>query len=176
MLERISLLPKTVAIWERRVRIKRLAQVASVVALILYFLLLSGLLSYYLLTTSQEQGIKKKISQYQEKVKELEPIESKQFILKAKLKELVGIFKTEEKPEELWSNVDALSIEGVEFSNISYAEGSLTVRGEASNALVLDEFIRKVEDEGSRLFSQAALENINRTIEASYVFSLSLLK
>lgn len=169
-------MPKIEAVWEKRVRMQRLVQVVSVVALILYFVFLSSLISYSLLLTREKKALRGKIGIYEERVKELESVESKQVILKSKLKELLRILKFEEKPEEVLGNLEALSLEGVKFSEINYTDGSLRLRGGARDAVVLDEFVRNLEDEGKNLFSQAAFNNINRTAEGDYIFDLLLLK
>lgn len=174
MLEKINLFPKIKAFWEKRVLIRRLVQIISIVGSILYFVILSSLLSYFLLLSREEKSVRKNIETYEEKIRSLEPVESKQLLLKAKLEELSKILKIDKKPEEALEDLETISMIGISFSNLNYAEGSLKIEGKASNVLVLDEFVEKLENEGKDRFSRGEFGNIGRAEENTYNFNLSL--
>ncbi|MBL7150783.1 hypothetical protein ISS86_02545 [Candidatus Microgenomates bacterium] len=176
MLERINLFPKIQAIWEKRMKMRRLVQVVSVVALILCFTAVSLLLSYSLLLTREGNSIGEKIDTYEGKIRLFEPIESKQVFLKSKLKELAKILEVEKKPEEVLENLDVLSLDGINFSGLNYANGKLQINGKARNVLILDKFVKKLEEEGKNLFSQADFGSINRVADGNYTFNLVLQK
>lgn len=176
MLEKINLFPKIKAFWEKRALIRRLAVVISIVALILYFVVLSSLLSFFLLLSREEKSVRKNIETHEEKIRSLEPVESKQVLLKAKLGELSKILKIEKRPEEALEDLEAISIMEVTLSDLNYTKGSLKITGKASNVLVLDEFVEKLENEGKNRFSQAQFNNIGRAEENTYNFNLTLEK
>lgn len=176
MLEKISLLPRIEAVWERRARIRRWTQVISIIALIFYFLFLSLLFSYSLLITRERNFLGSKIEAYKERIKNLKEVESKQVFLKSKLKELARIFKLEKRPKEVLEDLEALPLEGISFLRISYTSEGLRIEGEARDALVLDEFVKRLEDKGRDLFSKADFGSVSRGEEGNYIFNLSLLR
>lgn len=155
---------------------RRLAQVGSIVALVAYFLLLSSLLSYFLILRKDKETVKKNIAVYEQRIKSLEPVESKQVFLKEKLKELTQILKFEEKPEAALKDLRSLSIPGVTFSDISYSDGSLSLGGQAEDALVLDAVVKHLESQGSDLFAEARIEGLSKLKETGYSFGLSLIR
>ena len=167
-------MPRIEAVWEKKARMRRLAQVISIVALIFNFVLLSSLISYSLLLTRERNALKKKIGVYEARVRKLKPVESKHVLLKSKLKELLKIFKIEEKPDGIFKDLETFGLEGIKFLEVNYADGNLKIKGEARDAVVLDELVQKLEDEGRDLFSQAVFDNVNRTTEGDYIFGLSL--
>lgn len=176
MLEKINLFPKIEAVWEKRVRIRRLLQVVSVVVLILYFVFLSSLLSYFLILTGEEKSLKRKIETYEERVKGLEAVESKQVFLSSKLKAIAKVFKFEERPEEALEDLEVLVLPGINLLGINYKDKEIKINGEARDAVVLGEFVKNLEDKGRSFFSQAEFGSINKKTEGDYTFSLLLLR
>ena len=153
---------------------RRLLQIVSTVALILYFVFLSLLLSYFLFLTREENSLNKKIEINEEKIKSLKPVESKYVLLKSKLKELVEILKLEEKPKETLLNLESLIVEGISMEGIDYSGKELKIRGQAESVLILDKFVKELEKEGKSFFSQAEFEGVGRSEEGKYYFTLSL--
>ena len=176
MLEKINLFPKIEAIWEKRVKRQRLAQVVSVVVLILYFVLLSSLLSYSLLLGSQANSLNEKIRSYEKRVQRLEGVESKQVLLKSKLKELVKILAARTEPKEVLVDLDNLTLAGINFAGVDYLGDQIKINGEARDVLVLDGLVKNLEDAGGELFSQIEFESITRMTEGNYAFNLLLLR
>lgn len=168
-------MPKIEAIWERRARIRRWAQVGSITALILYFVFLSSLLSYFLIVKKEENSIRNKIEVYEERIKSLKTVEAKQFFLKAKLKEISPLLMVEEDPAKILKEVEGLALKGIKFLKINYEKGNLRISGEAKDAVVMDKFVKNLEDKGKELFSQAELE-VNKVTEGDYLFNLLLLR
>lgn len=176
MLEKINLFPRLEAVWEKKVRIQRLLRVGSVVVLVFYFVLLSSLFSYFLVLRREGQSLQRKIKASELKVKELEPVESKQVFLKSKLTHLVKIFSFEERPEEILTELETLAVEGISLSAINYQEEKITVSGEAGNIFVFDQFVKKMLNEGKDFFSEVKFESINKIPEGNYIFDLSLTR
>lgn len=172
----INLLPRVEAIWEQKKRLKRWAQAGGVAALIVYFILLSSLLSYFLLLNKEKNTLAKKIAAYEAEVKNYQSVESKQILLKAKLKELTAILQDGENPEAVLKDLETLVQPEMELKEIFYQEGGLKIEAEAENVLALDRFVKNLASKGADYFSQANFENINRQGEGVYRFNLSLLK
>lgn len=176
MLEKISLFPRVEAVWDERVRRRRWAQVVSVAGLILYFILLSSLISYFLILSKEENSTRSRINSYKERIESLKPVESKQVFLKSKLEELLGILEFEEKPEELLRDLETLTFSGINLEEINYQDENLRIEGGAQDVLILDEFVKNLEEKGKGLFLKAGFENVSKTKEGDYAFELLLLR
>jgi len=175
MLNKINLFPKIESTWKKRAKIKRWLQIASVVVLILYFVGLSSLLSYSLFLNKKIQSLQTKIEASQQKIKNLKSVESKHLLFKTKLQELVKIFKEEESKKASLVNLDEIQMSGVSFSSVVYGSTGVKIEGTAENVLVLDKFVRQLKTKAQSLFSQAQIENIRRTKDGDYKFTLSFL-
>ena len=130
---------------------QRLVQVGSVVILIFYFILLSSLLSYSFLLGRDSSSLGEKISSYEKRVKGLESLESKQVLLKSKLKELVKILASETDSKEALVDLEEFALAGIKFSTVDYLDEKIKVNGEARNVLVLDALVKNLEDKGKKL-------------------------
>ncbi len=155
---------------------QRLTQVGSVVVLILYFVLLSSLLSYSLLLGGESSSLGEKIRSYERRIKGLEGLESKQVLLKSKLKELVGVLASETNPKEALVDLEKFGLTGINFSGVDYIDEKIKVNGEARDVLALDGLVKNLEDKGVGLFSKIDFESIIRTTEGNYTFNLLLLR
>jgi hypothetical protein len=176
MLEKINLFPRVEAIWETKARIRRLVQIASILALIFNFVFVSAILSYFLLLANQESDLQAEIGSYEQKIKGLKSVETKQVFLKSKLKELAKVFKIGKVSEEILDDFESLDSEGISFQKINYQEGALIVEAEAQNVLVFDKFVKDLEIKGESLFSQVDFERVMRTPKKKYNFSLRLVE
>lgn len=176
MLERINLFPQVEALWARRAKMRRFAHVGSILALILYFIFLSSVLSYSLLLAREADSLEKKIAAYEKKIKRLEAIEAKQVFLKSKLQNLIKVLNVESEAQEILGSFKFFDIEGVNFDTIEFQDGQVMVEGEASDAVVLDQFIKNFEKKGISYYSQAEVTNITRDLDGRYHFELTLLR
>lgn len=176
MLEKINLFPKVEAVWGKKVKTRRLVQMASIVALAVYFLLISSLISFFLLVKQEMASVQAKISGYQQELKLLQSREAKQFLLKEKLQELVKILESETGSVKALQSARALALTGINLTNVSYLGEELKLEGEAENVLVLDELVKSLEDMNSEKFAEIFFESVNKMETGRYQFEVLLKK
>jgi len=176
MLEKINLLPRIEAVWEKRVKIRRLVQTGSIVILLVYFLLLSSLFSYLLILGKEIDSVEAKINQQENQIKAFQAREAKQLLLKSKLKNLAKILEKKGNPEQILQDLINLSLPEISFLNISYQDNVLTIEGEAQDALILDALVKNLENQGSQVFREIKFEEVSKKEDGFYTFELFLAK
>ncbi len=172
MLEKINLLPKVEAIWGKQAKIRRWAQVGSTILLVGYFFILSSIFSYFLLLKQKAASVQAQINETEQQVRLLQGRESKQLLLKEKLKELTEILKSGQDSTAALREVQGLALEGIAFTSLSYLGNELRLEGEAVNALVFDELVKSLANVTENRFSQVLFESINKMEDGDYQFQI----
>lgn len=176
MLEKINLFPKTKAIWEKKAKTRRWIQIGSTVFLVVYLIFLSFLFSYFLILNGEMASAQTKIENYEKQIEMLQGRETKQLLLKEKLKELVEILKSGQEPEKALQDIQSLTLEGITLTSFNYLEKELKVEGEAENALVFDALVKGLEVSGKDDFNQVLFKSVNKMENGDYQFEFLVKK
>ncbi len=171
----INLLKVGRAVSGKEGELARKIKVASFLLLIVYCLLVAGALSFWLILQGESDQIVKKIDYQEQRLKDLESVESQQTFLKQRLSSLVPLL-TEEAPDyqAVLSRLESFASEGVILNQLDLTrQGELNCGGIAANAVVFADFLERLlaDDE---LSEKVKLSSSSRQEDGSYDFSLFL--
>ncbi len=162
----------------KKAKIVHFLKVGSIIVLILYCLLTAAVFSYWFYLNTQGRKTQQEISIKKQKIESLKDVESVQTFLKQRLAALDKFFTNQAKtdlPEilDFFENIkDEARLKQVNLTK----EGEITISGEADNALVLTDFLKKLEeeDQSKKLFSTITLVSSDKQKTGNYLFSILL--
>ena len=164
----INLLPskkKTVKKWTEAVKS------GSMVALVLYVVLVAGLLGFSLFTSRRLSQVKAKEAVLEGQIKKEERKESLAFLLKDRLAKEKKIIDGRIDYEAVFDLFSQLEQPGLSFQEVEIVKGQLLLSGEAVNVASLKFFLDKVNNLSGK-FSYVEISSLSRTKEGGYAFSL----
>lgn len=162
----------------KKTKIAHFLKVGSIVVLILYCLLTAIVFSYWFYLNTQGRKTQQEINIKKQKIESLENIESTQIFLKQRLTALDKFFTNQVKTDlpKILSFFERVKGE-TRLKQINLTkEGEVTISGEASNALILTDFLKKLEedDQSKELFSTITLVSTDKQKTGDYLFSILL--
>lgn len=120
----------------------------SLVALVVYGLLVFGAFSYYLIAKKRNKVLNDKISYQEELVTNLRSVEAKQLYLTAKSKSLSKIFASQKKHQQIIETILSLLPSGVSVNDLVIdEEGMVSFSGSCVSFQILEEFLNNLEKE-----------------------------
>jgi hypothetical protein len=148
----------------------------SMVALVIYSVVLGGIFSTWFALGSQEKNLLKQIDVKETRIEELKEVESSEVILKQRLSALSQIFAIKRLPyADILSRLNGILGEGIILANVTIESGSEVIfTGEASNSPYLAKFINRLLSGEEIGFGKITLTQLNRDETGKYSFSISL--
>lgn len=150
----------------------------AIFLIVLYCLVVVGIFSFGLVVSREAQEVADKVKFKQERLNELQQIESLQFLLKQRLSSLAKVVAVDGIKPKYWLNyLDSLVPEGVALESVQWnSSGEVTLAGIAGNALGLADFLdnlKKATDEEK--IASSTLVSATRQTEGVYSFNLEIL-
>lgn len=176
----INLIRKRLAGIQRQRRLQWLIQIISIVALGVFFVLSSVVLSYFYLLKRKMDTLDRKIVQEETEVKSQQAKETKVIYLNKKLTSLSSILKSQELRQKQAEAVFSLIPEGVGISKLNFQEGSeVELQGEALDFSSLEKLFENILKSSQQGRSDLALtgvyvEEIEHDKEKGYTFTLRI--
>ncbi len=162
----------------KKAKIVHFLKVGSIIVLILYCLLTAAVFSYWFYLNTQGRKAQQEISTKKQKIESLKDIESTQVFLKQRLTALDKFFTNQVKTDlpKILSFFESIKGEArLKQVNLT-KEGEITISGGADNALILTDFLKKLEedDRSKELFSTITLVSTDKQKTGNYLFSVLL--
>ena len=150
----------------------------TIFLIVFYCLAVVALFSFGLVVVRESRVVADKIDLEEERLGNLQEVESLQLLLKQRLSSLVKVIEVEGLEPKDWLNyLDSLVPEGVAIESSAWnADGEVELSGIAGNAVVLADFLdtlRQVADEEK--IARSTLVTATRQTEGVYNFSLEIL-
>jgi hypothetical protein len=153
----------------------RKIKVASFLLLIVYCVLLAGALSFWLIFRKQSEQISKKIEFQEQRIKDLEKVETLHTFLKQRLSSLTPLLTQETMDyETVLGQLESFVSEGVVLNKLELSrEGQLNFGGMAANAVAFADFLERLLA-NEELAENIKLSSTSRQEDGSYSFNLFL--
>lgn len=175
MLEEINLLPfkRAVSLRERRVRFW--LQIISALTLGIYILALISFSLYWFFLKNKNSNFINQIESLEQEIGGYRESELLYRKLVVKLQDLADILETRPDFLKVFSDLEALNLEGVEIKSVEAKDkGRLEIEGRADNSFFLDELTQKVltnED-----FQEATFSSVSKDRESKIIKFKLLIK
>ena len=162
----------------QKLKQKKILKLGSLIFLIFYCLLAAAIFSFSLYLSQANRGLNKAIALKKKQIVQLQKTESLQLLLKQRLVSLAPIF-SQKRPDYHRDLLffKEISPQGLNLTDFKFSEKQkMSVKGEATNALILNDFLRqlKVSTVATQEFAKVNLGSLSRKTDGSYEFSLNL--
>lgn len=162
---------------EKEAGVIRKAKIISLLLLIFYCLVATGIFSFWLILKRQNEAVVSKIKYQKQRINELNTVESLHIFVKQRLSALSPLFEKETiEYKETLTQLEELLPEGVVLTKIELVEeGSLELSGEAPNAVIFADFLERLLASGNEEFAESVeMSSTSRQEDGSYKFSLNV--
>lgn len=164
----INLISKRISAIRARERLQWLIRVGSIIALVVFVVISSSVLSYFYFLKRKTETLDNKISQAEAQVKSLQEKETKVIYLNRKLTTLASILKLQATGQKQVEAVFALIPEGVSITGFNISEEqAIEISGEARDFSSLEKLFNNViegakETSGDLRVGNASVESIEQ--------------
>ncbi len=178
-MQNINFLKDRLAQLKKKAKKSLVLKTWSLVALVVYGILVFGAFSYYLVAKGKNQVLKAGIDREEALITNLRPIETKQIYLTSKAKSLTTIFASQKKHQKIIETILALLPSGVSVDDLTIdKEGLVNFSGSCASFKILQEFFNNLETEaGNSTFlkvKKAEIGKITYGWQQEYGFGVEL--
>lgn len=156
-------------------RVIRMLNVASLVVLVLYCLIVAATIFLIFEFKGENQKLNSQINIKKAKISELKEVESLHYVLKQRLSGLTKYFSEKRNPSALVfsffqsSITSGITLKKMEISSL----GEINLNGQATDVLTLANFLDSLgTEEALNLFSKISINSLTKQKDGSYAFSL----
>lgn len=159
-------------------KVVRMLNVASLVVLILYCLIVAATIFFSFQLRDENKKLKSQIDFKKAAISELKPIESLQYVIKQRLSQFSVFFNGDKKSfSSIFSFFQQSINQGINFKKLEITDkGEVTLNGQAPNALALGNFLDSlVTETAAKLFNKVNIISLTKQKDGSYMFNLALI-
>lgn len=147
-MQNINFLKDRLAQLQKKAKKNFLLRTWSLLALVVYGILVFGALSFYLVAKRKNQVLLEKIDQEETLINNLRSVEAKQVYLTSKSKSLTTIFASQKKHQKIIETILALLPNGVSVDNLTIdGAGMVNFSGSCASFKILQQFFGNLEQE-----------------------------
>lgn len=167
----INLLPGIKPTLEEK-RVSKKIRTWGTVILAGYVIFVAGIFIIGATLSLQRSQVKGKVTALEQQIKSEQKKESLELALKGRIGEVGKIIKGRVSYASLITKILSLAPTGVSFQELDFSQSKISLSGEATNALVMTDFLEKLKKETD--FSWVYLNSLSRTKTGGYSFSLEI--
>lgn len=161
---------------DKKALIGQSLKIGAVVMLAAYCIVASGIFSYWLILKQKDNSLTRKIEDQRQQIASLKAVESLHLLIKERLK-ILGSVELADRVDFslLLAEIEKVRVPGMTIADFEAgADGKLVLNGEAQDAVVLAEFLEKLERMGqSRKEGFIEVSEASRSKEGLYNFSIT---